>query len=254
MFAADTPSTRTAAAKLWARSRADAASAAFAFTAAQPGADGLVGQRDSSVPRLSAERWNALATARLRAAAALRDPAARYPTFALVESPLTIACATRRVCTIGTITPTLRRRVTPYSSEMGVVTVRALLVTCSRPSDSLSNGSWASVRRPASIGSSRGSCALPSESADSAAPRGASPPLSPKRSSKRVHTFDRRKRSMPAGTGAASSRCESGDCATAGVASSATSETTRATVVTSEGMGRKVIIGAPHQQRPPRTP
>jgi hypothetical protein len=69
----------------------------------------------------------------------------------------------------------------------------------------LSVGSDASVRSTDSTGSRRGSCALPSESVESPAPSGDIPDAA-KRSSNRVQTFAMRSRSMPAGSGAASSR------------------------------------------------
>jgi hypothetical protein len=72
-------------------------------------------------------------------AAPARDETGRIPTllvFAVSSTArwFTRTCADRRVCTSGTTTPNVIRRVIPYSSANGVVTIRASLRTSSRPS------------------------------------------------------------------------------------------------------------------------
>src|SRR5450830_321931 len=166
---------------------------------------------------------------------------------------------------IGTSTPTVRRRVSPYSSTIGVVTMRASLSAASRPSDSFVFVSPDNVCSPFSTGASKGSCCDPKSSAEISSPR-VRRPLGVKRSSNRVQPVVTRTRSIPLGTGAASSVCVSEICAhNAGgavdrsdTAAARRQQQRRAAVPsgkcdvgTSGCMGRKVIIGAQDHQLHP---
>ncbi len=135
------------------------------FTAAQPLADGCAAHRVARRLRLSAAVTNAAYTTALDDAAIPRERAGTNPTLASwVESALTEMRMLRRVWMIGTMMPTLSRRVIPSSSAIGVVTVRMSLCASRWPSVSRVSGLAVSVWRPACTGARRGNWDGPRES------------------------------------------------------------------------------------------
>ena len=176
----------TAPANSLARLAASAASASRPVMVLHSVAAGFCAQRVRRPVSAFAACVSFRTTSRLAVAVAARSDTGRMPTllvFAVSSAArwFTRTCAERRVCTSGTSTPKVMRRVIPYSSANGVVTMRASLRTSSRPKVNRWFGVRVSVCIAPSIGASRGSCRGPSESVDSSSPSPRTVPFSPKR-------------------------------------------------------------------------
>ena len=164
----------------------------------------------SSPPSSSARRRLRCSAPPRRALRRGEDPdVARLRRVAGRHAEFTRTCAVCRVCTTGTMTPKLSRRVIPYSSANGVVTMRASLRTSRRPNVSRCAGcSSASAARLRSARA--GELTRPQRVRRQRRRRArAIAPFSPKRLVvARPGVARRRSRTHPPGIGVASSVCD----------------------------------------------